>query len=100
MWTPTIALLLAAAIGAVSGQEGSFWAIYDIEMGPANSTCLVTEGDMVDEDCCMDAGQMLEHSDLAGNYTCFVLGEDLIPFSGCVGDGIAGYGENCKYSAL
>ena len=63
-------------------------------MAPANSTCLVTEGEAVDDSCCMDAGEIMMHSDLAGNYTCFVLGEGLIPFSGCVGDGVAGYGEN------
>ena len=111
MWTSRFtALLLAAAVGVASidarslqdmdmdmeMESGSFWAIYDAEMAPANSTCLVTEGEAVDDSCCMDAGEILAHSDLQGNYTCFVLGEGLIPFSGCVGDGVAGYGENCS----
>lgn len=105
MWTPTFAVFLAAVglavIDARSLQmttevgEGSFWAIYDEAVAPANSTCLVAEGEMVDDACCMDAGEMIAHEDVAGNFTCFELDEGIIPFSGCVGDGVAGYGENC-----
>ena len=73
----------------------SYWAIYNATAAPAADSCLVTEGESVAEACCDDAGEKLPHAMLQGNDTCFVLGEDLIPFSGCVGDGVAGYGENC-----
>jgi hypothetical protein len=106
MWTRGRIALWLAAIGVASidarslqmsseAGVGSYWAIYDEEMGQANSTCLVAEGEMVAEECCTEAGELLAHEDVAGNYTCFELADGIVPFSGCVGDGIAGYGENC-----
>ena len=109
MWTFSIVLLflgmnreVAAGASAsrslqAAGDGGSYWAIYNATTAPAVDSCLVTEGDAVADDCCLDAGELLPHSALKeGDDTCFVLGPGLIPFSGCVGDGVSGYGENCS----
>lgn len=74
---------------------GSYWGIYNLTAAPAMESCIVTEGDSVDMACCEDAGEIMKHADLQQGNTCFSLGEGLIPFSGCIGDGVAGYGENC-----
>lgn len=88
------AVLLAAFKVEIS-NAGSYWSVYDSVAAPAAGECIVTEGISVPESCCT-AGSITQHADVQGDDTCFVLGPDAIPFSGCVGDSVAGYGENCS----
>lgn len=109
MWTKSFAnLFLLTSVAALApshrfleshgGDEGggSFWAVYNATAAPADASCLLTAGMVVDDSCCesTDAVKTM-HSMLQGNDTCFTLGPGLIPFSGCVGDHVAGYGEIC-----
>lgn len=89
------ALVLASMMGTTMA-DGSYWAVYNATAGPAEAACLVEAGTMVDVSCCTDEDAAItKHDDLRGDDTCFSLGPGLIPFSGCVSDGVYGYGENC-----
>lgn len=93
-----IANVAAASVAAsrhMQEAQGSYWAIYNVSLANATGDCLVAEGIAVAESCCLNAGESLPHAALQGNDTCFLLGPGLVPFSGCVGDGVAGYGEQC-----
>lgn len=95
-----LAVTLTATNSAVNGQvpdSGAYWAVYNATAGPAEDSCLVTEGDSVDDSCCTSSTDITPHAVLKGEegFSCFSLGPGLIPFSGCISDGVAGYGENC-----
>eukprot|EP00526_Cylindrotheca_closterium_P017219 CAMPEP_0113615354 /NCGR_PEP_ID=MMETSP0017_2-20120614/7656_1 /TAXON_ID=2856 /ORGANISM="Cylindrotheca closterium" /LENGTH=312 /DNA_ID=CAMNT_0000524585 /DNA_START=438 /DNA_END=1376 /DNA_ORIENTATION=+ /assembly_acc=CAM_ASM_000147 len=86
----------ASATRALQAPQGSYWATYNAAASPAEARCLVAEGDKVADSCCLGTGaDLVPHEALKGGDSCFSLGPGLIPFSGCVGDGVAGYGENC-----
>lgn len=90
---------LVTTTTAQAPASGAYWAVYNATAAPAESSCLVSEGTSVDDACCTAAGIFTPHADLQGESTCFLLGPGLIPFSGCVGDGVSGYGENCDGGA-
>jgi len=90
-----LSLSLLASLGNTVKGEGSFWAVYNTTVAPADASCLVAEGTAVDMACCEDTEDITFHSTLQGEDTCFLLAPGLVPFSGCVGDGVAGYGESC-----
>ena len=100
MYKLTVILALAASNGNIQSAwaqppaSGSYWAVYNIS-DPAEDSCNVTTGMSIEDSCCTVAPDIPLHDALKGNATCFSLGPGLIPFSGCVGDGVAGYGENC-----
>ena len=108
MFSLSALLLLTASVSVRFAQaadapympmptEGSYWAIYNATGAPAADYCIVPEGTAVKDECCtMASDSILPHAMLQGNDTCFSLGPGLIPFSGCVADGVAGYGENCE----
>lgn len=89
-----VAVLVASMMDKTMAQ-GSYWAVYNATAGPAAASCLIDAGKAVDASCCTGTDDITYHDMLRGNATCFSLGPGLIPFSGCVDDGVAGYGENC-----
>ena len=95
-------LLLSAFVSSVAKAqvEGSYWAVYNATAAPADDICIVEAGTPLPSKCCTsDDAAITPHDALRGDATCFSLGPGLIPFSGCVGDGIAEYGENCDGGA-
>jgi hypothetical protein len=72
---------------------GSYWSIYNTTIGGANDRCNVAVGSPVSVNCCLGATEpLVPHSSSQG--TCFA-GPVGTSFSGCIGDGIAQYGEDC-----
>ena len=95
-----IAISRKLTVATRSLQEsggGSYWAIYNETIASAEDLCLASPGESVDESCCLGAGETLPHAAVKqGDETCFELAPGLPAFSGCVGDALYGYGENCS----
>ena len=77
---------------------GTFWSVYNVSVAAADDACIVEEGESVPDSCCASSDAALTpHKALQGENmdSCFSLGPGLVPFSGCVGEGVYGYGEDC-----